>query len=255
MQRSGALRPGRRAMPAGIARGAVKEVQAQPRMLFGVHPHKDGRRRGSKMRTNRLWQVVLLLAAVTTMLTLASGGAAMSAATFTVSTEGQLNAALAALNPGDTIVLNPHRFFTADAAVPANGFEVSVPNVTIRGKTNSSGSCTNTTTTIVDGDNKPVSGTPGHVGPGWTVEADNVQFKCFRVQFGTAGIVSDGFNGLNVNNMSFVSNGRDLNAGAPAGDAIWVQDGNNVKVNGSTFSGMGFDGIESDTSVNTSNDA
>ena len=122
MQRSGALRPGRRAMPAGVARGAVKEVQAQPRMLFGVHPHKDGRRRGSKMRTNRLWQVVLLLAAVTTMLTLASGGAAMSAATFTVSTEGQLNAALAALNPGDTIVLKPHRFFTADAAVPANGF-------------------------------------------------------------------------------------------------------------------------------------
>jgi len=55
------------------------------------------------------------------------------------------------VNPGDTIVLKPGTYFTADASTPANGFEIAVPNVTIRGQTNSSGNCTKTTTTIVDG--------------------------------------------------------------------------------------------------------
>jgi hypothetical protein len=205
------------------------------------------------MRT-RLWQAVTFSAAAATMLMLASGGSAMSAATFTVGNGTQLDSALGLVSPGDTIVLKSGTYFTVDASTPANGFEIAVDNVTIRGQTTSGGKCQKTATTIVDGDNPPATG-PGHVGPVFTVEADNIQFNCFTMRYGTAGIVSVGNDGLNVSNSNFVGNGRDLNAGAPNGDAIWVRDGNNVKVNDSTFSGMGFDGIESDVSANPSNDA
>src|SRR2546423_346907 len=162
------------------------------------------------MRTSRIWQTVAVVAAALTMLILATGSSAMATATYTVSTASQLNGALLLVNPGDTIVLNPKTYYTADATTPANGFEIATPNVTIRGKTNSSGNCTNLTTTIIDGDNKPTT-SPGHVGPAFMVEAANIQFKCFTMRYGTAGIVSDGFNGLNVTTMNFVGNGRDLN--------------------------------------------
>jgi Right handed beta helix region len=204
------------------------------------------------MRTRRLWQVVTFLAAAATMLMLAAGGSAKSLATFTVGNGTQLDAALGLVSPGDTIVLKPGTYFTADASIPPIGFQISVPNVTIRGNTSGS-SCSATAKTIVDGDNPPATG-PGHVGWVFTVTADNIQFKCFTMRYGTAGIVTDGFDGLNVQNMRFVGNGRDTSLGEPFGDAIWVRDGNDVRVNANTFSGMGFDGIESDVNFNSSND-
>ncbi len=157
-----------------------------------------------------------------------------------------------------TIVLRPNptdhnkkAYYTDDAFTPANGFEID-HTATIIGPTNSSGNCTAMKTTIVDGDHAP-GGVPGSNGPGFMVEANNVQFKCFTIRFGTAGISSDGFDGLNVNNMNLQSNGRDQTTGQPNGDGVWVQDGNNVQVKNSTFAGQGFDAIESDVNFSTTN--
>src|SRR5207248_1152764 len=111
---------------------------------------------------------------------------------------------LAAANPGDTVVMKPGTYYTADDTDgnTADGFNVPA-GVTLRGKTNSSGNCTNTTTTIIDGDNKPTTA-PGHVGIDVTIDGDAVQEKCFTERYGTAGTSSDGWDGLNLNNMNFV---------------------------------------------------
>jgi hypothetical protein len=205
------------------------------------------------MGIRRSWQVAVLAATAVTMLVLASGGAARSATTYTVGTSAQLNTALAAAGPGDTILIKPATYFTADATVPMDGFSNANGGVMITGKTDLNGKCTKTSTTILDGDYKPTVG-PGHTGVVFTVGGDNTKFQCFTMRFGTAGISSDGYSGLNVKSMVFTGNGRDLNAGAPVGDGIWVQDGDNVIIKKSTFSGMGFDGIQSTINLSLSND-
>jgi hypothetical protein len=82
------------------------------------------------------------------------------AATFTVGNGTQLDSTLGLVSPGDTIVLKSGTYLTVDASTPANGFEIAVDNVTIRGQTTSGGKCQKTATTIVDGDNPPATGPP-----------------------------------------------------------------------------------------------
>jgi parallel beta-helix repeat protein len=202
------------------------------------------------MRIRRSWQVAVLAAAAVTMLVLASGGAARSATTYTVGTSAQLNTALAAAVSGDTIVIKPGTYFTVDATTAADGFSNANGGVMITGKTDLNGKCTKTSTTILDGDFKPTVG-PGHTGVVFTVGGNTTKFQCFTMRFGTAGIVSDGWSGLNVKTMAFVGNGRDLdqNTNNWDGDGIYVLNGDSVLIKKSTFSGMGRDAIESDAIV------
>ena len=173
------------------------------------------------MRNLRLWQLVTVLAAAATMLGIASAGSAHSLATCNPATSAALETAVHNASC-TTIVLRPNptdhnkkAYYTDDAGTPANGFEID-HTATITGPTSSSGNCTALKTTIVDGDPAP-GGVPGSNGPVFMVEANNVQFKCFTMRFGTAGVSSDGFDGLNVNNMNFQSNGRDQTGpGAPS---------------------------------------
>jgi hypothetical protein len=212
------------------------------------------------MQIKRNWLAGALFAAALGVLILASSGSAHSLATCTPNTSGQLDTAVhnascttivlkvsPAYDPG--VTFGQHAYYTDFASSPANGFEVDHP-VLITGPTNSSGNCTAMKTTVVDGDQAP-GGVPGSNGPVFTVESDNVQFKCFTARYGTAGISSDGFDGLNVNQMNLQSNGRDQTGGAPNGDGVWVNDGDNVVVKNSTIAGQGFDGIESDVTIPT----
>jgi Right handed beta helix region len=188
------------------------------------------------------------LAAVVATLAFASGASARSmVVNCTASTGPQLQSCLTGAADGWTILLNAGTFYTVNATVPAKGYEVKNA-VTIMGA-NSSGTCSAQAKTIVDGDHVPTDPAgPGHYGPVFTVEHDGVTFLCATVRFGKSGIVVNGNNTLTITNMKFLGNGRDLNAG-PDGDGLWAQDAKTVTVTGSTFNGMGRDGIESVTTT------
>jgi Right handed beta helix region len=208
------------------------------------------------MRTKSFLALAVFLTAALTMLGLASGGSAKSLATCSPANGVALEAAVhnasctvIKLKAATTTSAAVNKaYFTDDAGTPALGFEID-HTATIQGPLDSSGNCKAQTKSVVDGNPAPGGGTASN-GPVFTVEANNVTFKCFTVRYGTDGIESDGFDGLNVQMMNFVGNGRDQAAGAgPLGDGIWVKDGDNVRINSSTFSGMGNDGVESDASV------
>jgi parallel beta-helix repeat protein len=194
----------------------------------------------------------LVAAAVAVVIAVAPGASAhRSSTTYNVTSTAQLNTALALAVAGDTIILSGRTYYTADDTDGdvTDGFNLP-GGVLLTGKT-LNGVCTKTATTILDGDAKP-GNAAGHTGVVLTIDGSGAKVQCLTVRFGTTGIYSDGWNGLNVKTAAFVGNGRDLAAGSD-GDAIYIQDGNGVKVNKTTFIGAGHHAIQSDVSVNVNN--
>jgi parallel beta-helix repeat protein len=194
----------------------------------------------------------LVAAAVAVVIAVAPGASAhRTSTTYNVTSTAQLNTALAVAVAGDTIILSGRTYYTADDTDGdvTDGFNLP-GGVLLTGKT-LNGVCTKTATTILDGDAKP-GNAAAHTGKVLTIDGNGARVQCLTVRFGTTGIYSDGWNGLNVKSAAFVGNGRDLAAGSD-GDSIYVQDGNGVKVNKTTFIGDGHHAIQSDVSVNVNN--
>jgi parallel beta-helix repeat protein len=206
------------------------------------------------MRIKKRASVVaaLVAAAVAVVIAVAPGASAhQTSTTYNVSSTTQLNAALASAVAGDTISLSAKTYYTVDDTDGnvTDGFNLP-GGVLLTGKT-LNGACTKTSTTFLDGDPKP-GNAPGHTGTVLTIDGNGAKVQCLTIRFGDTGIYSDGWNSLNVKSAAFVGNGRD-EASSPAGDGIYVRDGNGVKINKSTFIGMGLNGIESDVNVNVNN--